>query len=181
MAELTDEEIARRVQGGETFWFSLLIERYEDKLSRYAKKFLFDHDDREDLVQEAFVKAFVNLKSFDPKRRFSPWMYRIAHNEFLNALKKKRAAPLSLFDSDTLFPQETEEGEAGSREELLPLLEEALHKIDAKYREPLVLYYYEELDYKEIADVLRIPVSTVGVRMKRGREALKKLIDPHHE
>ncbi len=174
MTDLTDEEIARRVKAGETQWFSLLVERYQMKLSRYARKFLFGVEDTEDLLQEVFVKAFTNIQSFDGKRRFSPWIYRIAHNEFVNALKKRRTEALPFFDLDTLFPHS--EPEEGPREDLKPMLEGALDRIDAKYREPLVLYYYEELEYKEIAEVLRIPISTVGVRIKRGREALKKLV-----
>ena len=179
MSDLTDEEIARRVKAGETYWFSLLVERYEARLSRYARKFLFGIEDTEDLLQEVFVKAFTNIQSFDGKRRFSPWIYRIAHNEFVNALKKRKHEALPFFDLDTIFPHP--EPEEVSREDLRPMLEQALDRIDAKYREPLVLYYYENLEYKEIADVLRIPVSTVGVRIKRGREALKKIVTTDHD
>lgn len=177
MTELTDEEIVRRVQNGETQWFSLLVGRYEPKLNRYAKKFLFGTEDTADLIQEILVKAFINLKGFDHKRRFSPWIYRIAHNEFVNALKKRSGEMLSFLDPDTLFPQTITEEE--KREDLKPLIEGALDKLPLKYREPLVLFYYEELDYKEIADVLRLPTSTVGVRIKRGREMLKKLVEPN--
>lgn len=180
MADLTDEEITARVQHGDTQWFALLVERYEAKLSRYARKFLFHANDVEDLVQEVLAKAFVNLKSFDARRAFSPWIYRIAHNEFVNALKKRGREPLSFVDPDTLLPHgETEEPERS--EELKRTLDAGLGQIGSLYREPLVLYYYEGLDYRDISDVLRIPISTVGVRMKRGREALKKIIGEQHD
>lgn len=143
---------------------------------RYAKRFLFAENDASDLAQDVFTKAFVNIQSFDPERKFSPWIYRIAHNEFVNALKKRSREPISLLDTDTLLPHAVEEDTSGQDEELRGLLEKGLKGLDSKYREPLVLYYYEGMDYREISDVLHLPLSTVGVRLARGREALKKMM-----
>jgi RNA polymerase sigma-70 factor (ECF subfamily) len=182
MAHLTDEEIALRVQRGETYWFAFLVERYEEKMSRYARKFLFGYDDVRDLVQEVFVKAFINIKSFDPKLRFSPWIYRIAHNEFINAIKKRGREKITYFDSDTLFPHPIYEEEPSEEErmELKKAMDASLGKLDIKYREPMILYYYEEMDYQQIAEVMRIPMSTVGVRLRRGKAQLKDLFNKSH-
>jgi RNA polymerase sigma-70 factor (ECF subfamily) len=172
----TDEEIAKSVQGGDASAFGILMDRYEEKLLRYGRRFLREDDDVRDAVQESFIKAYVNIQSFDLSRRFSPWIYRIAHNEFVNALKKRKET-VSLSDLDAIFPQPVAKeaaGDTAEAAELRRLLDGGLQKLDAKYREPLVLYYYEDMDYKEIADVLHIPVATVGVRLKRGREALFK-------
>src|SRR5258708_4917322 len=87
---LTDEQLASRVQKGDPESFRVLMVRYEPKMTRYAKRFLFASDEAKDLLQEIFIKAYVNIRSFDIDRRFSPWIYRIAHNEFVNALKKKK-------------------------------------------------------------------------------------------
>jgi RNA polymerase sigma-70 factor (ECF subfamily) len=180
-AVLTDEQIAARVQKGDAESFRVLVERYEAKIMRYAKRFLFAPDEAKDLLQEVFIKAYVNIRSFDIDRRFSPWIYRIAHNEFVNALKKKKKEKdnLSLFYVDILFPhpiaKETADDPA-SRHETAALLEGSLDQLGSKYREPLVLYYLEDMDYKEIAEVLRIPISTVGVRLQRGKVLLKKLV-----
>lgn len=181
--EQKDEKIAEKVQNGDIQAFQVLVERYEPKMSRYARRFLFDSDEAKDLVQEVFIKAYVNIQGFDINRRFSPWIYRIAHNEFVNALKKKKKerANVSLFDFDLLFPHirltAKETADSGFVQgELKRLLEASLDKIPQKYKEPLVLYYFEEMDYKEIADVLHIPVSTVGVRLQRGKVMLKKLV-----
>ena len=178
--ERTDEEIAALVQKGDDKSFGVLVERYEKKLMRYAKRFLFQYADAEDLVQDVFIKAYVNIRSFDVKRRFSPWIYRIAHNEFINAIKKHGQEPISLFDVDALFPRlalHYANEEKFEKKELKGILEDGLKKLDPKYREPIVLFHFEELGYKEIAEVLRIPIATVGVRIKRGREALKKLLE----
>ncbi len=179
LAETTDEEIALRVQNGDIESFGILVERYEQKMMRYAERFLLKNE-AEDLAQEVFIKAYVNIKSFDIKRKFSPWLYRIAHNEFINAIKKKsRESLLFFFDADTIFPhpiaKETADGELNKRE-LKETLDKNLGKLSPKYREPLVLYYFDELNYEEIAEILHIPVSTVGVRLNRGKTILKKII-----
>ena len=178
MLGLTDEELALAAQKGETGAFGILVERYEPKLLRYAKRFLFGYEDARDIIQEVFIKAYANIKSFDVKRSFSSWIYRIAHNEFINAIKKKGREPLSFFDPDTLFPHPTAPTQADDelkKQETKDMLEKCLSRLDAKYREPLVLYYYEDMDYKQIAEILRVPVSTAAIRLKRGKTALQKV------
>ncbi|MCK5044870.1 RNA polymerase sigma factor [Candidatus Parcubacteria bacterium] len=176
----TDEEIARRVQSGEVEPFGALVQRYEAKITRYAKRFLFNYNDIEDLVQNVFLKAYVNIQSFDRSRKFSSWLYRIAHNEFINTIKKKGKEPLPFFDPDTIFPhpvaKENIEKDIDNKE-LRQTLEKYLNKLNPKYREPLVLYYFEEFNYKEIADILHIPIATVGVRLRRGRKTMKSLCE----
>lgn len=179
MVEMTDEEIALRVQGGDSEAFGMLVERYQAKLMRYARKFLSDTDDATDIVQDIFIKTYENIQSFDATRRFSPWIYRVAHNEFVNALKKRANRSFVLtVDMDTVFPHlaspETADSATMERD-MRATLEKHLAGVSAKYREPLVLYYLENLDYKEISEILQIPVSTVGVRLARGRALLKKL------
>jgi len=178
-----DEEIALRVQEGSKEAFGELVDRYGDKLSRYARKFLFGGDDIEDLVQEVFIKAYSNIQSFDVSRKFSSWIYRIAHNEFINAGKKRQRANVFSFDLDVILPQftakETADSEA-ERREMREMLDSSLAALDEKYREPLVLYFFEDLDYKDIADVLHVPISTVGVRLARGKSILRRLVSEKH-
>lgn len=134
-------------------------------------------EDIEDAVQDVFLKAYTNIRSYDPEYRFSPWMYRIAHNAFVNVLRKHTHRSFAFIDFDTFMSplslKEEHESES-ERIELRKSLEAGLEKIEPKYREVLVLHYFEELSYDEIADVLRIPKGTVGVRLKRGRDALRK-------
>jgi RNA polymerase sigma-70 factor (ECF subfamily) len=176
--EETDEQIALAVQGGAANKFGELVERYEAKLLRYARKFLLDPEDAQDIVQDIFIKAYENMQSFDTTRRFSPWIYRIAHNEFVNALKKRESRrTVFTIDFDTLFPhlQAVDTADSAALErDTKETLEKHLDKLDPKYREPLILYYLESMDYREIADILHIPVSTVGVRLARGRAMLQK-------
>ena len=179
--ERNDEEVAIQVQKGDIESFRILVERYEQKMTRYAKRFFFDGDEGKDLVQEVFIKAYVNIQSFDAARRFSPWIYRIAHNEFINNIKKrqKERENVSIFDFDVFFPHlvAKESADDGfNNAEIKSMLENSLNKLNSKYKEPLVLYYFEDMDYREIADILHIPISTVGVRLQRGRTMLKKIV-----
>lgn len=183
VSDYSDEELAKLVQQGEHRHFSTLIERYETKMLRYARRFLFNTTDAEDLVQDVFLKAYMNIQGFDTSRRFSPWMYRIAHNAFVNALKRKGKDPLPFFDPDTLFPHPVSSEQTDrsvNDEDLKKTMDACLADLDPKYREPLVLFYFEELAYQEIAEVLQIPMSTVGVRIKRAKEALKRLYIEHN-
>ncbi|MFH1129632.1 MAG: RNA polymerase sigma factor [Patescibacteria group bacterium] len=176
MDNRTDEEIVKIVQNGDPESFGILIERYEEKFKRYARKFLSNPEDIKDVTQEIFIKIYSNIKSFDIDKRFSPWAYRIAHNELINVLRKKDRLPLPFFDPDTIFPHpvSNEKTDRGTKDdETKRILDKCLEKISPKYREVLMLYYLEEMDYKEISDIMHVPVSTVGVRLKRGKEMLK--------
>jgi RNA polymerase sigma-70 factor (ECF subfamily) len=179
----TDEAIVLLVRNGDSELFGELVKRYEAKLKRYAHKFLFDRNDRDDLVQDVFIKAYINLQSFDNDKKFSPWIYRIAHNTYVNALKKKLTDKVFPIDFDTFLPHpralETADSES-EKEYTRTMLDKNIKSIDPKYREPLILYFYEEMDYKEIAEVLGVPVSTVGVRIKRGKEKLKEILSKNN-
>ena len=175
----TDEEITASVQRGDIESFGALVERYDERLARYGREFFSDREDIKDLVQEAFLKAYTNIQSFDATKRFAPWMYRIAHNEFVNAAKKKNRLPAFSFDLDVFFPyliaRETADEEL-KEEEVRLALDQSLGKLSAKYREPLVLYFFEDMDYKAISEILRVPLSTVGVRLMRGKALLKRIL-----
>ncbi len=179
----TDEEIVVLVKQGNLDYFGELVKRYEDKIKRYAHKFLSNRNDIDDIAQEVFIKAYVNLQSFDDDRKFSPWIYRIAHNTFVNALKKKLSDKLFSIDFDTFLPHPEAKEHTDSDIEksfIKEMLDLHLKSIDIKYREPLILYFYEDMDYKEISQVLSIPVSTVGVRIKRGKDKLRKILETNN-
>lgn len=178
--KMSDEDLARLVQEGRTEAFSFIVSRYAPKLRRYAKRFLFDHPDIEDLVQSVFLKTYENIKGFNTSRRFSPWIYRIAHNEFINTIRKRNNEKVSFLDMDVLFPRPTAKERADTLthdREMRGAVEKCLNQLAFKYREVIVLHYIEELSYKEIADVLHIPVSTVGVRIGRAKKKLKEYCD----
>ena len=87
--DYTDEKIMGLVQSGQEDFFGILMDRYKSKMLRYARRFFFDSTSAEDLVQDVFVNAYVNINGFDISKKFSPWLYRIAHNYFINEIKKR--------------------------------------------------------------------------------------------
>lgn len=172
----TDEAVALLVQNGDVYAFKELVNRYEPKMLRYARRFLFGYDDAQDAIQEVFIKAYKNIRSFDSSRRFSPWLYRIAHNEFINIIKKRGREPVTFFDPDTIFPHPVSAHPPDkeiNEHELHKALETCLEELDVKYREPLILYYFEDMDYKQISSIMHIPVATVGIRLRRGKQLLQ--------
>ncbi len=177
----TDEELVKLVQAGERDIFGVLVRRYEQKIFRYGRRFVYDAENIKDLTQEIFLKAYISINSFDASRRFSPWIYRIAHNEFVNALKKKSWEQVfSFIDLDAILPHlPAKRGieDAEDRQAIKNDLEKALSRLEPKYRELLILYYYEDLDYKAIAEMLQVPVSTVGVRLRRAKARLKRIME----
>ena len=176
---ITDEEAAERVQMGEREAFGILVERYLNKLIRYGKRFVADRDDIEDLVQDVFISAYQNIQSFDAKRKFSPWIYRIAHNAFVNALAASERRP-ALISFDPLVSHPAYEDTTDSlrdQQEMKTMIDKGLSLLIPKYREVLVLNYFEQLSYKDIADVLKVPIGTVGIRLSRAKEELKKHIN----
>lgn len=175
-----DEEIALLIKKGNKDAFEIIVDRYLEKIKRYARRFMRDSFDIDDLVQEIFLKVYINIQSFDEKRKFSSWIYRIAHNEFVNKLRKKSYENLFRVDFDTFFPHPIAKENDEERFDIIlnkEIIEKYLAEIDTKYREILILYYFEDMDYQSIADILEIPKSTVGIRLKRGKEKLKSLLE----
>ena len=176
----TDEELALAIQSGDEEPFGVLMDRYGKKLMRYGRKFLSNPDNIEDLVQDIFIKVYQNIQSFDAERKFSPWIYRIAHNSFINHMRKNANEPLLVFNFDALIDHPVYKDplvEQKENEELRVLVERGIEQLPPLYREVVTLHYFEDLGYQEIAEVLHIPIGTVGVRLRRAREILSKHIE----
>jgi RNA polymerase sigma-70 factor (ECF subfamily) len=170
---LTDEEIVEKVRSVDQEFYGFLIKRYQAKLLRYANNLIKDEQRAKDVVQEAFIKAFINLKGFNLKKKFSSWIYRIAHNEALNMLKKYHKELPMLEDFD--FESEEDLEKDFSKKEIAEAIEKCLAQIPILYSEPLALYYIEEKTYGEIGDILKIPEGTVATRISRAKLLMQKI------
>lgn len=172
----TDEQLAGIAQTGSQMAFTELANRYWTRLVRYVQRLSAGSSDSEDVVQVALLKAYQNLQSFNVERRFSPWIYRITHNTLMDHLKARKRDPLPFFDPEVLFPhpvaKENPESDAEAAS-IRALLDKNINQLHPRYREPLVLRYYEDLSYKDIAEVLHLPTGTVSIRIKRGLEHLR--------
>ncbi len=171
--KISDEDIVDKVRLKDRDFYAYIIDRYQNKLLRYVLNLVRDEDLAVDVVQETFIKAFVNLNGFDTKRKFSSWIYRIAHNEALNTIKKFKKEVL-LSDEIEFESEENIESDF-EKKETREIVEECLKEMSLLYSEPLSLYYFEERTYEEISDILQIPMGTVAVRISRARILMKKI------
>ena len=171
--ELKDEQIVEIVRTKDKELYVEIVLRYQAKLLRYARYLVQDKIKAAEAVQEAFIKAFINLNSFNPKMKFSSWIYRIVHNEVINVIKKnKRERPLldnTDFDSGKDLEIDFTEKEIQER------VSRCIDQLPAIYSEPLSLFYLEDKSYEEISDILRMPVGTVGTRINRAKVLMKKI------
>ena len=175
---LSDEEMVELVRSKDQELYRELVRRFQDKLLRYATYIVRDESQAADVVQEAFIKAFVNLKGFNTKKKFSSWIYRIVHNEAINQLKRsKKITPLSSHRwLEGKIKSETNLENDFLRKEEEEHTRRSLEKLPLEYREPLALFYFEEKSYEEIRDILRMPVGTVGTRISRGKKLLRGIL-----
>lgn len=173
MTNLTDEEIVEIVRSSDQEEYEALVDRYQLKLLRYANGLIHDEQKAKDVVQESFIKAFVNLNGFDTTKKFSSWIYRITHNEAMNLLKRYQKEVL-LPEGVDFASDENIETEY-SQQELTVHMQQCLKELPIIYAEPLNLRYIEEKSYDEISDILHLPISTVGTRIKRAKILMKHL------
>lgn len=164
--------------------YARLVDRYEPQLARYVKRLLGSYaQSAEDVLQEIFIKAYVNLNDYDRSRPFGPWIYRIAHNEAVSFLRKRRAQPQLIAGEDGLLILErlTSGREVNESAGLMRIEKEiaaAMAGLGERYRDVLVLRYLEDKSYDDIADILKLPAGTVATRLRRGLERLKSALAP---
>lgn len=180
-----DEEIVRRVLAGDRDLFEQLVLRHQRRVIYYLTRMVKNPDLAEDLAQITFVKAFTALDSFDPRYRFTTWIYRIASNAAIDHLRRNRLRPLSIDQ-----PLETEDGsveqqlpypgpgpdELAARGEVKVMLRRAVDRLPDEYRQLIVLRHGSECSYEEICEITGLPMGTVKNRLYRARNQLRQLL-----
>lgn len=176
-----DEEIIDLVLQDKEF-FGVLIRRYEGRLIKYVGRIAGTNKEMvEDIVQNIFIKAFVNINSFKRNQKFGSWLYGIAHNECIDNWRKykKHTCNVSLDDNDELMAvlasNENIE-QAFIRKDNDRSIKKSLEKMPIKFREVLVLKYLEDKNYEEMGSILKKPTSTVGTLLRRAKKNFKKIL-----
>ena len=184
--QMTDEELVKNSLKSEDAFYSLM-KRYEPVLIRYIHRMTqVNREEAEDLLQEIFIKVYRNLNGFDTNLKFSTWVYRITHNEIISQYRKKgqirfsieldtgseEARSIAGFLVDTL----NVETDFLDREKA-KAVRTALEKLPSKYRDILVMYYFEELNYREISDILQKPPGSVATLLNRAKDKFKKIAE----
>ena len=158
-------------RNGSSDAFGELVDRYRAPVLRLAYSLTRDPDEAKDIAQDAFLRAFRRMQSFQPDRPFSRWLFVIARNVSLDAIRRKRRS-LSTPPSDNAPPEPGPEDWA-MRNDDAQRLREAMEGLPAHYRTVLDLYYTAGLRYREIADALGIPIGTVKTYITRAKRRLR--------
>ncbi|RFU69970.1 RNA polymerase sigma factor SigW [Peribacillus saganii] len=172
----------KQVLKGDQNAFGEVVELYKDKVFQLCFRMLGNRHEAEDIAQEAFVRAYVNIRSFNIDLKFSTWLYRIATNLCIDRMRKKKPsvyldAEVAGTDGLDMYSQLASDIPLPEDEletlELQETIQAQIIKLPEKYRSVIVLKYIEELSLKEISDILDLPIGTVKTRIHRGREALR--------
>jgi RNA polymerase sigma-70 factor, ECF subfamily len=179
----SDNELVKMIQRDDPRTYRELVKRYRNKMFAYLYRMVGNKDEVEDLLQNVFIKVYRNINRFDTERKFSSWIYRIAHNEAVNYLKKKgRKHFVSLEDIETTKDKLDTASLAKSpidawiSKELKKEMLEALDKLPPKYKEVLILRYFLDKSYDEMSEILGKPVNTVGTLLNRAKNKLMQII-----
>ncbi|MFI5172078.1 MAG: RNA polymerase sigma factor [Chitinophagales bacterium] len=180
-----DMDLVMRAKGGDQPAFSQLMGRYKDSINYMLLKMVHNRDDAEDLTIEAFGKAFLHLEKYTPDYAFSTWLFKIAVNNAIDFIRKKKLHTLSLDDdndeaSKTIYSKiktsAPDPEEKYIKEQRAILMRTILEELNPKYKTLVELRYFDELSYEEIAVKLNMPLGTVKAQLFRARNFLYELL-----
>jgi RNA polymerase sigma-70 factor (ECF subfamily) len=183
MTDSSDCNLVTRTLRGDTHAFGILVRRYQNSVFNVCYRLLGESREAEDLTQEAFIRAYQRLKSFDPERPFGPWMRRVAANLCYNHLQKNQL-PQTLLDDELEIPKDTtgmNPEHFAERSEQNAMIRAALLDLPPHYRISLELRHFQELSYEEMAIELDLPLNTVKSHLFRARKQLAKLISSENK
>jgi RNA polymerase sigma-70 factor (ECF subfamily) len=163
--------------------FAAIVRRYDAPLMRYVIRLgCRNSAAAQDLLQEIFIKTYLHLNDYDHSFPFSSWIYRIAHNEIISFFRKEKIRPAVLDREADLFLLENMVSDLGvndsghhrhdPRE-----IQAAVESLDTKYREVIILKFFEEKSYEEISDILQIPEGTVATLISRAKKKMKSILE----
>ena len=187
-ADASDQQLVDRVRAGDKNAFNFLVLRYQNRVAALVARFIKDHQEVEDVTQEAFIKAYRALHLFRGDSAFYTWLYRIAVNTAKNTLVARgRRPPASDLDAgeaelvdigSPLRDHETPEGSLATAA-LKEAVEKAIEELPEDLRTAFTLREFSGLNYEDITEVMNCPVGTVRSRIFRAREAIDKVIKLH--
>lgn len=179
---MTDLELVERFQKGDEAAFNELVHRYKDKVYWTARRFLQDHDEADEVVQQSFLKAYKGLKTFRSDSGVFTWLYRITVNTALNVLRQQRAREFLGIDELTSEsgPESDRPDEQYERREEKALVEEAIRRLPEKQRAVFVLRFYDQLSYEEIAEILNTSVGGLKANFFHAMRKIEEYVKSVH-
>lgn len=185
LKEISDEILIKKIQLGNDESFSILSKRYKTKLIRYIFNFTKDMELAKDILQNTFIKTHRNISKFDLDKKFSPWIYRIAHNETMTYLnkEKKNKKVLSLNSEGHLEKNifnykniESLSMDYWFKKELQAEIQIYIKKLPKKYGTIIRMKFIEDLSYKEMSILLKLPINTIGTQISRAKKQLLAIV-----
>lgn len=172
---MEDKDLIAKIQNPDTtdYGFNLLVSEYQERIYWHVRKMVIDHDDADDLVQEVFVKIWKGLESFNESSRLYTWIYRIATNECLNFLrKKKKKFFIPINDLGKELENKIDSGNYISGDEIQLKLQKALLKLPEKQRLVFNMKYFDDMKFNDIAEITG---TSVGALKASYHLAVKKI------
>jgi RNA polymerase sigma-70 factor (ECF subfamily) len=181
---LSDERLVELSLDGDEEAFGILVRRYQRRLTAFLSQLVGDMELARELSQEAFVRAWSALERFDPKYRFSTWLFRIAHNLGIDQLRRRRLQTMPLYRTDSegdeveVVVTDLEKDPLGHLENrvLASELRQVIDGLRPEYRELVLLRHFAGLSYQEIADFMEMPLGTVKNKLFRAHSVLRKAL-----
>ncbi|MEI6288571.1 MAG: RNA polymerase sigma factor [bacterium] len=175
--QFSDNDLVERAMSNPDY-YACLVNRYTESLRHYILRLGSTISDSEDILQEVFLNVYLHLNDFDKKLKFSSWIYRIAHNQTIDLFRKNNVRPT--IELNDLIPwqemaRDSCPGCVIDQEILKQKIKLILEKLNPKYREVIVLKYFEEKDYNEMSDILRKPMGTIATLVNRAKKQFTKL------
>ncbi|HEX9614918.1 MAG TPA: sigma-70 family RNA polymerase sigma factor [Bacteroidota bacterium] len=180
-----DTSLIQQALTGDQSAFTRLRQKYHEAIYNLIYRMIREKDEVADLTQEAFIKAFASLSTFNDEYAFSTWLYKIATNNCIDHIRRKKLQtfsidkPIESKESDFSFelPDSTYEPDQDMiARQRKKLLDDAINSLPAKYRQVILMRHQEELEYQEIAKILKLPLGTVKAHIFRAREMLYKYL-----
>ncbi|MCZ8523402.1 MULTISPECIES: RNA polymerase sigma factor SigW [Paenibacillus] len=181
-----DTRLAKLARGGDRAAFAELVELYKDKIYHLAYRMLRSSHEAEEIVQETFLRVYMNLDRYDETQKFSTWIYRIGTNLCIDRLRKRKvnySLDAEMGDGEgsdwysTLASQDPSPDSQVLLSETQMQIRESIETLPEKYKAIVILRYLQDLSLQEISDVLSMPVTTIKTRLHRGREFLRKKLE----
>lgn len=187
---LSDHELVALAQKGNEKAYRELLGRYQRPVFSLIYRMLRDREQSEDLAQETFVRVFNNIDRYDPKYKFSSWIFKIATNLTIDHIRKKEVATVSIdgsryavtadeIEASTITVASGDENpeELLEAKELGESIEQAIGALRAEYRTAILLRHVEGREYQEIADIMSLPLGTVKTFIHRARHELREKLE----
>ena len=180
-----DFVLVQRAVAGEQKAYAELLSRYRDAIYFMLLKMVNNSDDAEDLTIEAFGKAFKNIQQYTPNFAFSTWLFKIATNNCIDFIRKRRGGALISIDKAHeghdempihIHSDEPDPEESMISQQKVKLMRDVVQKLKPRYRRLVEMRYFEELSYEEIAEELELPIGTVKAQLFRARELLFNIL-----